>query len=170
MRVRLARNDECQHLPEIERSAGRLFVEAGMHDVAGEEVPEPHVWEPYCESETLWVAVDDSDRALGFLASGVQGEVLFVYELAVAYDHQRQGIGRALLAAAEAKAHALGLEAVYLTTFCDVPWNGPYYARLGYCVVEDADLPSQLHHVMDAERSKWTGPDRSRCAMAKPVG
>jgi ribosomal protein S18 acetylase RimI-like enzyme len=169
MRIRLARNEECHLLPEIERSSGRLFADAGMHDVAGEEPPEGHVWEPHCESETLWLAVDETEHPLGFLASGVQDDVLFIYELSVAYDHQRQGIGRALLATAENKAAALGLDAVFLTTFCDVPWNGPYYTGLGYRVVEDDDLPAQLQPVMEAERAKWTHPDRRRCAMAKAI-
>jgi N-acetylglutamate synthase-like GNAT family acetyltransferase len=169
MRIRLAANHECRLLPEIEASAGKAFADIGMHDVAGEAAPPADAWEPHCASQTLWVAVDEADRPFGFLAAGVHPDLLFIYELAVAHDHQRQGAGRALLAAAEAGARALGLPAVYLTTFCDVAFNGPYYAGLGYEAVADADLPSALRPVMDAERRRWVEPDRRRCAMRKRV-
>ncbi len=167
--VRLATNADCKLLPDIETSAGQSFADIGMHDVAGGSAPPPEAWEPYCESATLFVAVDKTDRPFAFLASGAHGDILFIYELAVEYGRQRQGAGRALIAAAEVKAKALGLSAVYLTTFCDVPFNGPYYARLGYAVVDDADLPGSLRPVMDAERRRFPEPDRARCAMKKPV-
>jgi N-acetylglutamate synthase-like GNAT family acetyltransferase len=169
MRVRLAGNHECELLPAIETSAGQAFADIGMHDVAGESTPTAEIWEPHCASQTLWVAVDDADQPFGFLASGIQGDLLFIYELAVAHEHQRQGAGRALIAAAEAGATRLGLLAVYLTTFCDVAFNGPYYRKLGYEVVDDADLPDVLKPVMDAERRRWIEPDRRRCAMRKSV-
>lgn len=88
MKVRLGTNADCVHLPGIETSAGRLFADIGMHDVAGGAVAGADAWEPHCASQTLWVAVDDHDHPFAFLASGIQGEVLFIYELAVAYDHQ----------------------------------------------------------------------------------
>lgn len=169
MRVRLAGNHECVLLPAIEMSAGEAFADIGMHDVAGDSTPPADAWEPHCASQTLWVAVDEADRPFGFLASGVQADILFIYELAVARDRQRQGAGRALIAAAEKGAKTLGMRAVYLTTFCDVPFNGPYYRELGYAVVADADLPPVLKPVMDAERRRWIEPDRQRCAMMKRV-
>ena len=141
-----------------------------MHDVAGNEPAPGERWEPLCASETLWVAEDDDAKLLGFLASGVHDDILFIYELAVAYDHQRRGAAAALLTTAEDKARARGLKGVYLTTFCDVPFNGPYYQRRGYSVVEDAHLPPQLYEVMEAERRQWTAPDRRRCAMVKLLG
>jgi GNAT superfamily N-acetyltransferase len=32
------------------------------------------------------------------------------------------------------------MDAVTLTTFCDVPWNAPWYARLGFRVLRDGDV------------------------------
>lgn len=39
-----------------------------------------------------------------------------------------------------------------LSTFRDAPWNAPYYARLGFSIVDDATLDDMLreiraHHV-----------------------
>ena len=90
------------------------------------------------------MAVNAADRPIAFLASGVQPPVLFIYQLAVRREWQRRGIGRALLARAANYAQRSKLQGVGLTTFCDVPWNGPYYAGQGYELVEDAG-PSAVH-------------------------
>ncbi len=169
MRVRLATNADCARLPAIERSANRRFAEIGMPDVVGAPVGEAETWEPHCASSHLWVGVDAEDQPFAFLAGGVHGSLMFLYQLAVDHDRQRQGVGRALLQTGEAAARAQGLHEVYLTTFCDVPFNGPYYAGQGYQVVEDPDLPDMLKPVMDAERRRWIAPGRRRCAMRKFV-
>ena len=58
-------------------------------------------------------------------------------------------------AAAEGGAHKAGLTEITLTTFRDVPWNAPYYERLGYWVFEPEDGRSGLAAIRadDAESS-----------------
>lgn len=163
--IRVARNLDCPALPHIERSAAQLFAEFGMHDVAGGDVTAAEAWEPHCANETIWVAVDDNDQPVGFLASGGQAPVLFIYELAVRRDWQRRGIGRALLAQAQGYAQRHSLVGVALTTFCDVPWNGPFYVRQGYEILGEADLPPSIRPVLEAEHGRWTTQERRRCAM-----
>ncbi len=165
--IRLARNPDCPNLPHIERSAAQLFAEFGMYDVADGEVTGADAWEPHCANETVWVAVDEADHPIGFLASGLQAPVLFIYELAVRREWQRRGVGRALLARADDYALGHGLVGVGLTTFCDVPWNGPFYTRQGYAVLGDADIPPSMRPVMEAEHLRWPSPERRRCAMLK---
>ena len=46
-------------------------------------------------------------------------------------DWQGKGIGRRLIACV-ADRPAKGLASLTLTTFRDVPWNAPFYARLGF--------------------------------------
>jgi GNAT superfamily N-acetyltransferase len=52
--------------------------------------------------------------------------------LAVRRDHGRQGIGTALVEAAKAEARARGHRRLTLSTYRDVPWNAPFYERLGF--------------------------------------
>ena len=55
-----------------------------------------------------------------------------------------------------------------LTTFRDVPWNGPYYARLGWSTLHAADLPPGLAAARQQERD--LGLDEwPRQAMAKSL-
>lgn len=59
-----------------------------------------------------------------------------ILELAVALAQQGRGHGRALIAAAEAWAARHGFREMTLTTFRDVGWNAPFYARLGYDIFD----------------------------------
>lgn len=56
----------------------------------------------------------------------------------------RQGLGRRLIQAVEDWATAGGLPALTLLTFRDVPWNGPYYAALGFRPLADTELTPGL--------------------------
>ena len=86
-------------------------------------------------------------------------------QLSVHPDAQRQGVGAALLAAAEKAVRDRGASVVTLRTFADVPWNAPFYRRHGY---SDADLPVALRHLLDAE-SRLGLTASARVTLAKQV-
>jgi N-acetylglutamate synthase-like GNAT family acetyltransferase len=54
----------------------------------------------------------------------------------------RKRIGRQLIACVADHARTLGLTSLTLTTFRDVPWNAPFYARLGFEYI--AELTPEL--------------------------
>jgi GNAT superfamily N-acetyltransferase len=58
---------------------------------------------------------------------------------------------------------------VTLTTFRDVPWNGPFYERLGFRVVAGAELSAALRAIADDETRRGLDPSR-RVAMERPCG
>ena len=60
----------------------------------------------------------------------------YVEQIDVLPSHARRGIGAALLEATAELARGRGYAALTLSTFKDVPFNAPYYARLGFEVVE----------------------------------
>ena len=70
----------------------------------------------------------EGDVPFGFAFAEPFEDALHLWELAVRLDAQRQGAGRALVMAVAADARARNLPAVTLTTFRDIPWNGPFYA------------------------------------------
>ncbi|WP_206604336.1 hypothetical protein [Arthrobacter pityocampae] len=62
-----------------------------------------------------------------------------------------------------------GCSALTLTTFADVPWNAPYYARLGFAIVAPERLTPGLRAVRDHEAA--VGLDAwHRVAMRRPLG
>lgn len=106
-----------------------------------------------------WVAVID-DAVVGFLVADVVGNALHIEELSVDVAMQRRGAGRRLLDVALNHGATLGLAEATLTTFADVPFNGPWYERLGFEVV--ASPGPRLAQILEAEARSGL---RSRCAM-----
>jgi len=79
------------------------------------------------------VLVAETDGALaGFSACQACADALHLWELAVRRDAQGKGLGKALVEATLALARARGLPAVTLSTFREIPWNAPFYARMGF--------------------------------------
>jgi GNAT superfamily N-acetyltransferase len=66
-------------------------------------------------------------------------------------DHARRRLGRALLDRLIEWAERQRLPAVTLTTYTEVPWNGPYYERCGFRYLTDAELTPGLRAIRAAE-------------------
>ncbi|GAA2121783.1 GNAT family N-acetyltransferase [Kitasatospora saccharophila] len=151
VRTREVRVGELPLLQEIERAAGECFREVGMAAVADDEPPSVAELTPFLAAGLAWVAVDDEDRPAGYLLAERIDGALHVEQVSVHPAHARRGIGRTLLEHAAARARAEGLPALTLTTFADVPWNAPYYARCGFRPVPDDALGPGLREVRARE-------------------
>jgi hypothetical protein len=57
-----------------------------------------------------------------------------------------------------------GYPAVTLTTFRDVPWNAPFYTRLGFAMLDELTLPAGLAAKREQETRHGLPPE-TRCAM-----
>jgi ribosomal protein S18 acetylase RimI-like enzyme len=82
--------------------------------------------------QRAWVALDDLGAVIGFAVAWVVDGEGHLDELAVTPAHGRRGVGRALVDAVVDWSAARGLPSVTLITFRDVPWNGPFYEKLGF--------------------------------------
>ncbi len=166
MGIREARSAELPILQEIEIEAGRMFRDVDMDEIAADEpFPIPELL-AYVEADHAWVATDDDDLPIAYLLAEVVDDALHVEQVSVRPAYMRRGIGRALIDHAAMVAAAEGRAALTLTTFVDVPWNGPYYARLGFVPV--AAPGPELQAVRDKEAA--VGLDRwPRVAMRRPV-
>ena len=109
--------------------------------------------------ETVWVA-EDAQGIGGFLIAGNMDGTLYIDELSVARSHQRRGVGRTLIEAVLADAKLQGFPAATLTTDRELPWNAPYYARLGFRILAPEQTPPNL-----ASRLASQPNAARRCAM-----
>jgi GNAT superfamily N-acetyltransferase len=167
--VRLARSEELMELAAIERSAASVFRDVGLAWLADGETMDLALLTALCRDGTLWVVADEVDEPVGFLAAHELDGRLHIAEVSIARFHQRQGHGARLIAAAVDHARAAGFGAVTLTTYRDLPWNGPYYARLGFKEVDPrAAGPGHLKK-LQAEAEAGHDPAR-RCVMALFLG
>ncbi|HUB38226.1 MAG TPA: GNAT family N-acetyltransferase [Streptosporangiaceae bacterium] len=166
--IRPARESELSLIRGLEKTGETQFRAAGMDRVADAPAPEADAYRPALDDGRLLVAVDERDTPVGFIRLEMLDGEPHVEQVSVHPDHAGHAIGAALLAAAEQLARARGHRRMTLTTFRDVPWNGPYYTRLGWSIVPDADLPPELAAARQQERDlgfdEWP-----RQAMAKSL-
>jgi GNAT superfamily N-acetyltransferase len=95
--------------------------------------------------------VDDGDVPAAYLIAGIVDGSMHIEQVSVHPRAARRKIGRMLLEHAAAYAAAGGIRALTLTTFAEVPWNAPYYARCGFRVLDDGALSPGMRAVRDRE-------------------
>jgi GNAT superfamily N-acetyltransferase len=166
--VRRARRDELEALREIERDAGRAFAAIGMPEIAADEPLSVTELESFVRAGRAWVAVDASGHQVGYLLSAVVDGCAHIEQVSVAPAHARRRVGAALINRLDADAAAENLPALTLTTFRDVPWNAPYYARLGFVVLGPAEQGPELRALIERETSSIPG-NAPRVAMRRPT-
>ena len=165
--IRPARPDELETLRELEIAAGAPFRDLGMDPIADDAPPSTVVLRGALDRGGLWV-IEDGGAVAGYLMDDVVDGEPHLEQVSVHPDHARRGLGARLVEDLVARARADGHHAVTLTTFVDVPWNGPYYARLGFRPLADDELGPGLRAVRRAEIAK--GLDRwPRTAMRREL-
>ena len=130
--------DELGRLVEIEAAAGRAWVAA------------------------------DRDGPVGYLLAAEVDGCLHVEQVSVDPAHAGHGIGAALIDHLAAAARADGRPALTLTTFRDIPWNAPYYARLGFRELPEGEWGPQLRALVAHERDAIPG-HHPRVTMIRPL-
>lgn len=102
----------------------------------------------------------------GYVTAGVVDDNAHVAQVSVDPVFAGRAVGRVLMEFVESWGREQQRRATTLTTFRDVPWNGPYYARPGYRML--STLGPELARLF-AEELTWPGlSDAPRIAMVKP--
>ncbi|MEU2658601.1 GNAT family N-acetyltransferase [Streptomyces sp. NPDC007325] len=153
MRIRAAAPAELPLLQSIERAAGEPFRTLGMAAIADDEPLPLDVLEGYRAAGRAWVAVDGADRPVAYLLADTVDGAAHIEQVSVHPGAARRGVGRALIEHLAQAAGEEGLTALTLTTFTEVPWNAPYYTRLGFRALAEADphLTEGLRAISRAE-------------------
>lgn len=167
--IRLASNCDVPLLPEIERSSGEIFRQwPGLEWIADDDVQSKEQHRALITDGIAFVAELQGYGIAAFLNGEVMPDALHIWQMAVHRDQQGRGIGRKLMEAAQQFAIDHRINALTLTTFREVPWNEPYYQRLGFITLDREDLAPRLKAVLDAEVNAGLPPTQ-RCAMKKPL-
>jgi GNAT superfamily N-acetyltransferase len=91
-----------------------------------------------------------------------------VEQVSLHRDHARHGIGGRLLDHVGSWAADQGLSALTLSTFRAVPWNAPYYARLGFRELTADETTPGLAAVVAAETAFGLDPT-TRVRMRRQI-
>jgi GNAT superfamily N-acetyltransferase len=166
--IRAARPEDAPLLREVERDAGERFRTVGLPAIADNEPASEDFIASICRHGVALCAVDAADTPVGLLLAGRLDGALHIYELSVATAWGRQGIGHRLVEAVAYEARRRGIAALTLATFRDVPWNRPFYERLGFAEVQPA-VWTPAFHVLHAAEQLSGLPIERRLFMRKEL-
>ena len=125
--------------------------------------------EPFRAAGRAWVAVDADDRPVAYLVSVGRRRLRRTSSRSASRPPTRGAASvRRSSTTSRRVAAAEGRSALTLTTFRDVPWNAPYYERLGFTVIAPADQGPELAALVAEEAERIPG-DAPRVAMRRAV-
>lgn len=178
--IRPPRAEELGRLRDIEVAAGRPFAAIGMGWVAAHPAASIAELEAYRAAGLAWVVVADAGSAdaapAGYVVvqvlddalAGEAGAALHVEQVSVDPEFARRRFGRRLIEHVADEARARDVPSLTLTTFRDVPWNAPYYARCGFRVVPDEEMGPGLRRIRADEAALGLDVE-PRVAMRRAV-
>ena len=161
--IALARERDLHELPAIELAAARLLEGHAPESILAESTPIEDLSAAQADGR-LWVALAD-DRPVGFAIVEMLDDGLpHLDELDVHPEFMRRGMGTALVRVVCDWTAENGFSEITLTTFRVVSWNMPFYAKMGFELVPEANLRPALRAVVDDETARGLDPE-TRCVM-----
>ena len=156
--IRAAQAAELPAVQAIDWAAMRMFCDIGMPEIAQ--------YDPWPLGDLA--ARQQAGRPVGSSRPGRHPPRVPHRKPGRRLPAGRAGIGRSRqrpprtgprTASPADQAPAAGLPALTLTTFADVPWNAPYYARCGFRILHDAEITPGLrairHHEAALGLDRW---------------
>ncbi|MBT2535059.1 GNAT family N-acetyltransferase [Arthrobacter sp. ISL-69] len=166
--IRKAHREDLTRMQAIEVSAGDAFRGLGMDYVADDPPLSSDALAAYADGGLAWVATDSFDRPVAYILMREVDGWAHIEQVSVHSLHARQRLGQALIVEAGRWAADAGLQGLTLTTFAAVPWNGPYYSRLGFEPVPEDRWSAGLREIVAEEAAH--GLDAwPRVVMKRPL-
>jgi GNAT superfamily N-acetyltransferase len=157
--IALARPQDLRLIASIELAAAQLLRGHAPETVLN-EVTNDRILVDAQRDGRLWVALA-GETPVGFAhVELLEPNAVHLDELDVHPHHGRRGLGTRLVRAVCAWAQARGDLSVTLATFREVPWNMPFYARLGFEEIPRAELSPALRSVVEDEARRGLDPAR----------
>ncbi len=166
--IGLAEPADVATLPAIERDASAIFSPEDLPpEIAAHTLPIENLIQAQREGRLI-VARGSTGSVLGFAHVMRIDDGALLEELDVDPKFGRRGIGRRLVEAACGWARQRRLHSITLSTFREVAWNAPFYARLGFVVCPAESWTEALRRLRDNERRAGLDLDR-RVIMRRPI-
>ena len=108
----------------------------------------------------LWVALSGATPVGFALVEMLAKDLPHLEEIDVTPTHGRRGLGTALVHTVLEWVKRAGHRQLTLTTFRNVPWNMPFYSRLGFVEIPPHKLRPELETVVQDEAGR--GLDRDQ--------
>ncbi len=116
----------------------------------------------------VWVAVAARAKIIGYaLAQEIDGEA-YLRQIDVLPTYGRRGIGRKLVERVCVWATEQNYRRILLSTFLDIKWNAPFYAKLGFEILTEHELSAGLQQIRRKEVEAGLPIDR-RAIMSREL-
>jgi len=153
--VRLANADDAERINVIETEACSRFTETDLFEKLIDEERKIRTFDrehlrELIEKQQVWVACH-CELPVGFAICSIFGDTAFVDEIDVMTAHGRRGLATALIQQACEWARKRGLVSMDLSTFIQIPWNAPFYTKLGFEVVPPEQWTEGIKAIRRAE-------------------
>lgn len=166
--IRAAQAEQIPALPAIELAAAQL-LRGYAPESALTETTDVRTFADAARDGRLWVA-SAGNTPVGFaLVKMLARDLPHLEEIDVDPAHGRRGLGTALVKAVRECATDSGYVWLTLTTFRAVPWNLPFYARMGFVEIPRETLRPELAAVVSEEAHRGLDP-HTRAVMGYPCG
>lgn len=166
LKVRPALATELDAIRALERDSSRRFL--GVMDALAADEPTPlEVLAARVAANGLLAATLEQNLA-AFVMFRPLEDSLYIEQIDVAPAFEGRRIGAALIDAVAERAAQAGLARLTLSTFRDVPWNAPYYRRLGFADIPDDALSKALLAVRREHVARGLD-EGARLFMQRPV-
>ncbi len=167
--IRAARAADIPAMVAADRAASALFRPTGLLSEAAlaEHVP-AEVFEAAIAAGLVFAASHaQTGHVAGFALAQPTPPDLYLDQVSVDPDFGRRGLGRALVERVIEEARARRLAGVTLSTFRDVPFNGPFYRSMGFRELPRRKLTPFLREIEDAQKPSMD--ITLRCFMRRPI-
>jgi len=149
--IELADRDHVPAIPAIELAAAAMFAEADLPLAVRYLVTEDELLHQAQRDARLWVALNGDRIPVGFAMAGIVDGGAHLDEMDVLPHYGRQGIGTRLMHAFIGWARSESYPVVTLVTFRHLPWNAPFYEKIGFVSMEAAEIGAELAALLAEE-------------------
>jgi GNAT superfamily N-acetyltransferase len=157
--IGVARLQDIRALARIEAAAAQLLRGHAPESVLQETTDEDEFREAQAAGR-LWIACAD-DIPVGFaLVEMLARDLPHLEEIDVDPEHGRRGLGAALVRTVCEWVMRSGYAEITLTSFRAVPWNMPFYSRLGFEEMPTESLRPELAALVREEAARGLDPTK----------
>ena len=149
--IKLAGSELLSAIPAIELAASAMFPEADLPVEVRYLVIENELLQEAQSDARLWVALTDERTPVGFAMAGIIDGGAHLDEMDVMPDFGRQGVGTRLVRTIIDWARLGDYPVLTLITFRHLPWNAPFYERMGFEAMATSELGEELAKLLQEE-------------------
>lgn len=156
--IRQAQEKDLGQLPALERAAVQRFAGTEYASFAEDDGYDADIYQEWFENGAIYVA-ETNGELVGFATAEEADGQGFYCLLVVHPAHGKRGLGTRLTEAIKDWCVMRGYSTLTMTTFPNIAWNAPIFERMGFRVMQEAELTPGLLALRREEMESGLQPE-----------